>query len=92
LYDIIKAILSYCTSEKEFQEFLQSKDIHAEFKRKRTTGEVEEISFNYDNVAFKGSQIDRKFSYGNLKKEFEKNLAELKRLGQLEREREEQRL
>ncbi|WP_262892246.1 hypothetical protein [Dysgonomonas sp. GY617] len=25
-------------------------------------------SFRYNNIAFKGSQIDRKFSYGNLKR------------------------
>lgn len=74
LYDVIKAILPYCTSEKEFQNYLQSKGVNVEFKLKRTTGETEGISFNYDNVSFKGSQIDRKFSFGNLKKEFEKNL------------------
>ena len=66
--------LIYCTSEKEFQDYLQSKGIHVEFKLKLTTGEIEGISFSYDNVSFKGSQIDRRFSYGNLKKEFEKNL------------------
>ena len=76
LYDIIKAILPYCTSEKEFQGFLQSKDINVEFKLKRTTGEIEGISFRYANVSFKGSQVDRKFSYANLKKEFEKNWIE----------------
>jgi hypothetical protein len=73
LYDIIKTILPYCTSEKEFQGYLQSKGINVEFKQRRTTGEIEGISFRYDEIAFKGSQIDRKFSYGNLKKEFEKN-------------------
>jgi len=80
LYDIIKAILPYCTSEKEFQDFLQSKGINVEFKQKRTTGEIEGISFRYANVSFKGSQIDRKFSYGNLKKEFEENRIEQEKL------------
>lgn len=74
LHDAIKAILPYCTSEKELQEYLQSKGVNVEFKLKRTTEEIEGISFSYDNVSFKGSQIDRKFSFGNLKKEFEKNL------------------
>ena len=74
LHDVIKAILPYCTSEKEFQNYLQSKGVNVKFKLKRTTGEIEGISFSYHNVSFKGSQIDRKFSYGNLKKEFEKNL------------------
>ncbi len=77
LYDVIKAILPYCTSEKEFQDYLQSKGVNVEFKLKRTTGEIEGISFSYDNVSFKGSQIDRKFSFGNLKKEFEENIKRL---------------
>lgn len=88
LHDIIKAISPYCTNEKEFQRYLQSRGINVEFKQKRTTGEIEGISFNYDNVSFKGSQIDRKFSYGNLKKEFEKNLQEVQRQKILEQERE----
>lgn len=88
LHDIIKAILPYCTNEKEFQSYLLSKGINVEFKHKRTSGEIEGISFNYDDVSFKGSQIDRKFSYGNLKKEFEKNLQESQRQKLLEQERE----
>ena len=87
LYDIIKAILPYCSSEKEFQDYLQSKNINVEFKHKRTTGEIEGVSFNYDNVSFKGSTIDRKFSYGNLKKEFEKNSLEVQRQEQIKREK-----
>lgn len=78
LHDVIKAILPYCTSEKEFQDYLQSKGVNVEFKLKRTTGEIEGISFSYDNVSFKGSQIDRKFSFRNLKKEFDKNMETLK--------------
>lgn len=74
LYDVIKAILPYCTNEKELQDYLQSKGVNVEFKLKRTTEEIEGISFSYDNVSFKGSQIDRNFSFGNLKKEFDKNL------------------
>ena len=69
--------------------YLQSKNINVEFKHKRTTGEIEGISFNYDNVSFKGSKIDRKFSYGNLKKEFEKNLAEVQRQERIKREQAE---
>lgn len=84
LYDVIKAILPYCTSEKEFQNYLQSKGVNVEFKLKRTTGEIEGISFNYDNVSFKGSQIDRKFSFGNLKKAFEQNIEEAKKRGREE--------
>lgn len=49
LYDVIKAILPYCTNEKEFQDYLQSKGVNVEFKLKRTTEEIEGISFSYDN-------------------------------------------
>lgn len=84
LDDIIKAILPYCTNEKELQNYLQSKGVYVEFKLKRTSAEIEGISFSYDNVSFKGSQIDRKFSFSNLKKEFEKNLQETKKRGREE--------
>lgn len=82
LYDVIKAILPYCTNEKEFQDHLQNKGVNVEFKLKRTTGGIEGISFSYNNVSFKGSQIDRKFSFGNLKKEFDKNIEEAQKRGQ----------
>lgn len=88
IHDAIKAVLPYCTNEKEFQDYLQSKGVNVEFKLKRTTGEIEGISFSYDNVSFKGSQIDRKFSFGNLKKEFQRNIERLQKQAKLEREQE----
>ncbi|MDR2968179.1 MAG: DUF3945 domain-containing protein [Tannerellaceae bacterium] len=45
---------------------------------------MEGISFRYDNISFKGSQIDRKYSFGNLKKTIENNLEEMKRRGREE--------
>lgn len=50
---------------------------------------MEGISFRYNNISFKGSQVDRKFSFGNLKKEIEKNLEESKRRGREEYLREQ---
>jgi hypothetical protein len=88
LHDIIKAILPYCSSEKEFQDYLQGKGINVEFKQRRTTGEIEGVSFRYDKIAFKGSEIDRKFSYANLKKEFEKN----KEISEKQEEKTEQKM
>ncbi|WP_236264014.1 DUF3945 domain-containing protein [Dysgonomonas sp. Marseille-P4677] len=74
IYDTVKAALPRCKNEKDLQLLLQKAGIETEFKLKRTTGEVEGISFRYDGIAFKGSQIDRKFSFGNLRKEFERNI------------------
>lgn len=73
IYDTVKVVLSHCKTEKELQSLLLKSGINTEFKLKRTTGEVEGISFSYGNISFKGSQVDRKFSFGKLKKEFEKN-------------------
>jgi hypothetical protein len=91
IYDTIKAVLPQCKDEKELQSLLLKSGIHTEFKLKRTTGEVEGVSFRYGDFSFKGSQVDRKFSYGSLKKVFEKNqLEEERQLRQLQRKEKKQ--
>lgn len=91
IYDTIKAVLPQCKDEKELQSLLLKSGIHTEFKLKRITGEVEGISFCYGDFSFKGSQVDRKFSYGSLKKVFEKNqLEEERQLRQLQRKEKKQ--
>jgi hypothetical protein len=88
IYDTIKAVLSQCKDEKELQSLLLKSEIKTEFKLKRTTGEVEGLSFRYGDFSFKGSQVDRKFSYGNLKKVFQKNQSEEKKqVSQIEENR-----
>lgn len=88
IYDTIKAVLPQCKDEKELQSLLLKSGIHTEFKLKRATAEVEGISFRYGDFSFKGSQVDRKFSYGNLKKGFQKNqLEEKKQVSQIEENR-----
>lgn len=76
IHDAIKAVLPYCKTPNELNSILRQAGIETEFKLRRTTGEIEGISFRYGDIAFKGSQVDRKFSYGNLKKEFIKNRQE----------------
>ena len=86
IYDTIKAVLPQCKDEKELQSLLLKSGIHTEFKLKRTTGEVEGISFRHGDFSFKGSQVDRKFSYGNLKKVFQKSQLEVeKQVSQIEK-------
>lgn len=74
IYDTIKAILPHCTSPNELQSLRKQVGVETEFKFRRTTGEIEGISFSYNNIAFKGSEVDQKFSYTNLRKEFEKTI------------------
>jgi hypothetical protein len=50
--------------------------------------QVEGISFRYGDFSFKGSQVDRKFSYGNLKKVFQRNQSQVeKQVSQIEKNR-----
>lgn len=63
-----------CKNPADLRFALQKHGIELEYKHSRTSNEIEGVSFRYDNICFKGSQIDRKLSFGNLKKEFEKNL------------------
>ena len=81
IYDAIKSVLSTCKHPADLRFSLKKYGIEIEYKYKRTTNQIEGVSFRYDNIAFKGSDIDRKFSFGNLKKEFEKNIEESKKRG-----------
>lgn len=70
---------------------LQKFGIELDYKHKRTSNEIEGVSFRYNNVAFKRSEIDRKFSFGNLRKEFDKNILEARKRGRKEYLREQAR-
>ena len=81
IYDAIQSVLPDCKYPADLRFALQKLGIEVEYKYKRTTREIEGVSFRYNNIAFKGSQIDRKFSFGNLQKTFKENIEEMKRRG-----------
>lgn len=81
IHDAIKTVLPTCKNSADFRFSLQKLGIEIEYKLKRTTREIEGVSFRYDNITFKGSEIDRKFSFGNLRKVFEKNILEARKQG-----------
>lgn len=93
IYDAIKSVLPTCKNPADLRFALKELNIDLIYKHKRATDnqrngmgiqEIEGISFKYDNVCFKGSEIDRKFSFGNLRKEFDKNILESRKRGQEE--------
>lgn len=84
IYDAIKSVLPDCKTPADLRFGLKKFRIELDYKLKRTSNEIEGVSFRYGNISFKGSQIDRKFSYGNLKKEFDKNIKEVKTQGREE--------
>ncbi|GHV40682.1 hypothetical protein FACS1894179_07620 [Bacteroidia bacterium] len=89
IHDAIKAVLPSCKTPADLRFALLKSGIELEYKLKRITNQIEGVSFRYDNISFKGSQIDRKFSFGNLQKEFEKNIEEAKKQGREEYLREQ---
>ena len=77
IYDAIKVVLPECKIPADLRFSLKRYGIDLEYKFKRGTNQIEGVSFLYKNIAFKGSQIDRKFSFGNLRKVFEENIKRL---------------
>lgn len=66
IYHAIKDALPKATSWKQFEETLKQQGVAIEYKRKGQTNEMQGISFKKGEHSFKGSEIDRKFSYSKL--------------------------
>lgn len=81
IYEAVKAILPSCLSLPELAERLQDKGIETTFIHRGNdpAKEIQGITFTKDNLTFKASQVDRKFSYANLCKAIEVNQAERER-------------
>lgn len=62
----ISNMLSKVKDWKQLEEALKCQSISIAYKYKGQTDEVQGISFKKDEYAFKGSEIDRKFSYSKL--------------------------
>lgn len=89
IHDAIKSVLPECKTPNDLRYNLQKFGIELDYKHKRTSSEIEGVSFRYGNICFKGSEVDRKYSFGNIKKVLEENIEELKKQGQEELLREQ---
>jgi hypothetical protein len=68
-YEIYRAIKSALKSSENWNQFkntLNRESIELKFKYKGQTNEVQGISFSKEDYSFKGSEIDRSFSYSKL--------------------------
>lgn len=90
VYEAVKAILPYCVSLPELAERLQDIGIETTFIHRGgdPAKGIQGITFTKENLTFKASQVDRKFSYANLCKAIEANRAERKRQ-EIERHKQE---
>jgi hypothetical protein len=68
IYQAISEKLLVCKNLDELKEKLQLENIETVYKYKGQTKELQGISFAIGNYKFKGSEIDRKFSIGNLQR------------------------
>ena len=73
VYHAIKNALPKAKNWQVFEEALKQKDISIEYKHKGQTNEIQGISFKKGEHSFKGSEIDRKFSYSKLDTVFNDN-------------------
>jgi hypothetical protein len=66
IYHAVKAAVKQSKDWRQFEQVLKNQRISIDYKRKGQTDEVQGVSFKKDEYSFKGSDIDRKFSYSKL--------------------------
>jgi len=66
IYHAIENILPKAKSWQQFEQALNKQGISIEYKYKGQTDEVQGVSFKKGEHSFKGSDVDRKFSYSKL--------------------------
>jgi hypothetical protein len=60
--------LPHCRNLKELESRLLNQGIDVQYKYKGQTNEKQGVSFKIGNFCYKGSQVDRKFSFAGLQK------------------------
>jgi hypothetical protein len=67
IYIAIKEQLPGVKTLKELEDRLKMQGIETSYKYKGTTDEIQGISFRLDGFSYKGSEVDRRFSFKGLK-------------------------
>ena len=66
IYHAVKVVLPKTMDWRQFEDALKQQGISIEYKLKGQTDEVQGVSFKKGKHSFKGSDVDRMFSYGKL--------------------------
>lgn len=69
----VKDALSKSTNWTDFEKLLKEKGIVLAYKYKGRTNEIQGISFTKGEVTFKGSEVDRSFSYSKIDRRLQEN-------------------
>ena len=76
IFMAIAEILPRCNSLEALVTRLQKQGIDTQFKYKSHTQEIQGVSFKIGKYSFKGSQVDRKFSFAGLQKALAQGIKE----------------
>ncbi len=80
IYHAVREEIVKCRTMAELRERLTNRSVKMEYKFRRGSMEVQGLSFTKDNCTFKGSQIDRNFSYKGMQIMFKAIEAEWKKI------------
>jgi Relaxase/Mobilisation nuclease domain. len=69
IFYAIKDIMKTARNWPELQKELKNRQIELKYKYKGQTDIIQGVSFIKDNTTFKGSEIDRSFSFSNLERQ-----------------------
>lgn len=73
IYHAIKANLTKSGNWTQFEQLLKQQEITIAYKNKGKTNEIQGISFKKGDYSFKGSDVDRNFSYSKLNNQLKDN-------------------
>lgn len=73
IWQAVKDVLNNVRSWEELKSYLHNQDIDILFKYKGGTQEIQGISFTKGKYSFKGSSIDRSFSYAKIDRQIKIN-------------------
>lgn len=73
IWQAVKEALPHIRSWEKFNEYLYDRNITLSFKYKGTTQEIQGIIFTKGKYSFKGSAIDRRFSYAKITWQIKRN-------------------
>lgn len=74
IHDALKSVMAKATTWKQAETMLARQGIGIHYKSRSGTKDVQGISFEKDGVKFKGSAIDRKFSYIGIDRKLKRNV------------------
>jgi len=73
IHDALRTIMAKASTWKQVESMLAGQGIGIHYKYRSGTSEVQGISFEKEGAKFKGSAIDRKYSFSGMEKQLSEN-------------------